>query len=80
MTFLVKMASQGEGGRDWGSLDGLMLEQGKMSPVGPWVECDGLQSYASVLGRRFDDLDHLDVPYPAEGAHREQAQKLRRGA
>jgi hypothetical protein len=39
-----------------------MLEQGKMSLVGPWVEFHGPQSYAMVLLGRLDDLDHLNVP------------------
>jgi hypothetical protein len=50
------------GGRDWDSLDGLMLEQGKMGPESPYVECDSLEFAPFGTQGRFDDLDHLSVP------------------
>jgi hypothetical protein len=33
-----------------------------MGPGSPWVELDGLKSYAFGTQGRFDDLDHLNVP------------------
>ena len=65
MTFLVKMASQGEGGRDWGSFDGLMWRSLKMGPVSPEPESDDPEFVRPGTWRRSDDLDHRNVP--AEG-------------
>jgi hypothetical protein len=60
MIFLVKVVSQGRGGRDWRWWRGCQVRNAKLRPVSPWVECGGLQSSALVLVRRFDDLDHLE--------------------
>ena len=40
----------------------------KIGPVSPWVELDGLNSYAFDTQGHFDGLDHRDVPASDQNA------------
>ena len=62
MILLVKTASQGGGGKDWHWWREPFWRMWKLRPAGPWVNPMTQLSCSLVLGRRFDGVDHLNVP------------------